>query len=107
MLPGSRERESDVRSLEGLPIVGEVETTDRLNPPYFIDVVALRPGDRVLIELRDGRAVRTFIGERAEHEVLRARRESMRWPMVALLVVLGVVSVLGGTRLVRMQPGEA
>ncbi|MBK6576273.1 MAG: hypothetical protein IPG17_08765 [Sandaracinaceae bacterium] len=94
----------EVMSLARLPLVGDVDTERRLNPPFHVRVRALRPGDAVLVEVRDGVALRTYLGERAKHEELHARRESMRWPMVALLLVLGVVSVLGGARLLRLRP---
>lgn len=82
----------EVMSLARLPLVGDVDTERRLNPPFHVRVRALRPGDAVLVEVRDGVALRTYLGERAKHEELHARRESMRWPMVALLLVLGVRS---------------
>lgn len=95
---------TQVMSLETLPLVGLVETERRLNPPFHVRVRALRPGDHVLAEVRDGVALRTYLGDRAKHEELHARRESMRWPMVALLLVLGVVSIFGGARLLRLRP---
>ena len=94
----------EVMSLARLPLVGDVDTERRLNPPFHVRVRALRPGDEVLVEVADGLAVRTYLGDRAKHEELHARRESMRWPMVALLLVLGVVSIFGGARLLRLRP---
>ena len=94
----------EVMSLARLPLVGEVDTERRLNPPFHVRVRALRPGDQVVVDVRDGAAQRTYLGERALHEQLHAHRESMRWPMVALLFVLAVVSVFGGVRLLRLRP---
>lgn len=95
---------TQVMSLATLPLVGLVDTERRLNPPFHVRVRALRPGDHVLLEVRDGVALRTYVGDRAKHEELHAHRESMRWPMVALLLVLGVVSIFGGARLLRLRP---
>jgi len=94
----------EVMSLARLPLVSEVDTERRLNPPFHVRVRALRPGDAVVVHVRDGVALRTYLGDRAKHEELHARRESMRWPMVALLLVLGVVSLFGGARLLRLRP---
>ncbi|MCB9629656.1 MAG: hypothetical protein H6725_19990 [Sandaracinaceae bacterium] len=94
----------EVMSLARLPLIGEVDTERRLNPPFHVRVRALRPGDHVLVEVRDGAALRTYLGERGVHEQLHAHRESMRWPMVALLCVLALVSVFGGVRLLRLRP---
>ena len=90
-------------SLANLPVIGELDTERRLNPPFYVRVRALRPGDSVLLEARGGVALRTYVGERATHEALHGQRESMRWPMVALLMVLGLVSVFGGARLLRAR----
>lgn len=94
----------EVMTLARLPLVGDVDTERRLNPPFHLRVRALRPGDEVLVEVVDGRAVRTYLGDRATHQALHAGREGMRWPMVALLMVLGVVSIFGGARLLRLRP---
>lgn len=94
----------EVMSLARLPLVAEIDTERRLNPPFHLRVRALRPGDHVVVDVRDGVAQRTYLGERSVHEQLHAQRESLRWPMVALLLVLAVVSVFGGVRLLRLRP---
>jgi hypothetical protein len=94
----------EVMSLTRLPIVAELDTERRLNPPFHVRVRALRPGDQVVLAVQDGVVQRTYLGERATHAQLHARRESMRWPMVVLLFVLAVVSVFGGVRLLRLRP---
>lgn len=104
VLPGQRERREGIVNLASLPIVREVETDERLNPPFYLDVTAVRPGDHVIVERGpDGTALRTYVGEREAHERAHASREDMRWPMVGLLFILAVVSVLGGHRLLTQR----
>jgi hypothetical protein len=94
----------EVMSLSRLPIVAELNTERRLNPPFHVRVRALRPGDHVVLDVHEGTVRRTYLGDRAAHERLHARRESLRWPMVLLLFVLAAVSVFGGVRLLRLRP---
>ncbi|MCA9577003.1 MAG: hypothetical protein R3B40_13815 [Polyangiales bacterium] len=99
-----RDEAREVMSLGHLPLVGELDTERRLNPPFHVRVRALRPGDVVILDAQDGVSRRTYVGDRGTHEQLHARRESMRWPMVALLLVLALVSIFGGVRLLRLRP---
>ena len=99
--PARRERREGIHALGALPIVHEVQTEGRLNPPFILTAKVVRPGDDVLLEVSDGVAIRTYVGTRERHERLHREREAMRWPMVALLLVLGVVSLVGGARIFR------
>jgi hypothetical protein len=62
-------------------------------PPYEITVRALRVGDHVAAEVRDGRAVRLAVGEPEALAADGSKRDAGRLPVVGLLLVMGLASL--------------
>jgi hypothetical protein len=97
------EEQVTLNSLRGAPLLAEVDTGER-EPPFQVTVRAAREGDPVLVaQTKDGRS-RVYLGERKPLENLHAARESGRYPVVLLLVVMAAVSLFGAMRLFRTAP---
>lgn len=94
---------SEVQALAGLPVVGaiEEEARERMQPPYLVMVEALRPGDRVAMEVDGDRVLTLYVGELSELRAWHAARENERWPIVVMLGVLGLASLVLGWRMIR------
>lgn len=90
----------EVASLEGLPIVANIDVGERITPPYRVTAHVVRAGDHVVVAKDRGARVGLYVGTRAEHVAFRARRESGRWPVVALLSLMSVISVYAARRVV-------
>ncbi|MCA9529599.1 MAG: hypothetical protein KC543_05650 [Myxococcales bacterium] len=93
-------------TLADLPLLEHVDTSQHLSPPYYVHVVAARPGEHVLIGTDgDGNARQVFFGDRATIERGFEERKSARFPVAAMLAALGAFSMLAGWRLGRYEGG--
>ena len=86
-------------SLAGKPLVADAphwrehrEQTGTIG----IGVVAVRPGDAIIAGPKT-----LHFGTRAQLEGLYASREAMRWPIVGLLAIMGLVSLALGVKAIR------
>lgn len=97
------EEQATLNSLRGAPLLSEVDAGER-EPPFQVMVRAAREGDSVLIGRAKDGGSRVYLGERKPLEDLHAARESGRYPVVLLLVVMAAVSLFGAMRLFRTAP---
>ena len=90
----ARFEDAEVESLGGLPIISDATDVDeRLRPPYRIRVKALRPGDAVVFAPGDeGSAGERWGGDEATIAADLTEKEKGRWPVVALMAVMALVS---------------
>lgn len=96
----------EVQDLDGLPIVSEAtDVEQRMQPPYAIVVRAIRSGDAVVAHVHEGEVVEFHVGSRAQLERDLAERESMRWPIVGLMGVMGLASLGLGLGALRRGRG--
>jgi len=62
-------------------------------PPYELSVRALRAGDQVTADVRDGRARRLMVGDAEALAADSSRRDAGRLPIMGLLLVMGAASL--------------
>lgn len=105
-LPGewkgpARAESQQVENLIGLPIIGDAasEIGERWAPPYALQLKALRRGDHVVAVFAGDRVAELWPGERAEIEAWQTAQENARWPIVILMIGMGLASFVLSYRL--------
>ena len=93
-----------VQHLDSLPIVSTVDLSEaQLAPPYAVAGRALRPGDTIIAKLESNfdansdtiyDVVELYVGSRDELEADLTQRESMRFPIVGMLFIVGLGSLV-------------
>jgi hypothetical protein len=94
----------ETQTLEGQLLIGDVDPESRISAPYEIRVRAVRTGDHVILDDDNGRIVRAFIGERAVLVSAREQTESLRWPAVGVIGVMGLASLFVAYRIATSKP---
>jgi len=93
-----------VASLKGIPIVSKINAREKLSPPYYVTVLPIRAGDHVLVAGPADAPTQLLIGETAKLQEAIEANEAMRWPIVFLLMVMGLVSFVLSWRLGKQAP---
>ncbi len=98
-VPADHEERATVDALADLPLL-EADDVQRIGrampPPYEVSVRAVRAGDHVVARVVDGAATRVSIGEPEALARDAAAHERTRWPIVLLLLAVGLASCAAG-----------